>query len=471
MTRIYFVGPYTPIMCGIADYTSFITVPLTTQKCAVLSFNLKTYGAPLTTECTAPDDWVWYGIPGQNRHSASAIEKGFAHLRDNCDGAVLWFQHEFGIWPNDKKFVSMLGRLRMPKIVTFHTLHFQSTETPYGLRRREYELLRSLLPHVDAITVFSRGVCNAVISAFPEYRKKAYVMKHGIHSYPDIARMSRREAKQKLNDFLLYESGLPQENKEALHKQRVFLDEHTVVIGQTGFLCPGKSTERLYTVRDRLHDVLPSRRIAAVRIGSPRDLYQATYAARLKDVTNQTDRFLLQTLLPPEILPVAQRAFDINLYWPKDCTQSGIVAHALGAGGIIVGRDKEGTGETLKEAGAPTATHLPQLVRRMAQVVLNPEFADMIEEKALKYSADLSWRNQALRHRALAEALSPAHIESFADSTSLEMASEVVSDIALAHLPAGDLPDQDGSLSHAYGEAERPFVTSQDASMQDAPVA
>ena len=471
MTRIYFIGPYAPIMCGIADYTRFITKPLPTEKWAALSFDLTTYSGPLTDEDVAPRDCVWYGIPDDNRFSPSAIEEGLGRLGCNRDEAVLWFQHEFGIWPDDQKFISMIRQLNLAKVVTMHTVHFQSRETPYGLRRSEYRFLRDLLPHVDALTVFSRGARCAVEAALPEHRSKVHVIRHGIHSYPDVARMTHREAKERLGYFLLYESALPQKTREELYRQAVFTDPANIVVGQTGFLCPLKGSEHLYEVKDKLQRALPWKKIAAVRIGTPRGSSQEAYVEQLREKTNNTDKLLIPTLLPPEILPVAQRAFDINLYWPRDCTQSGIVAHALGARAIMAGRDMEGTGEIFKDAGSLTAPSLRQLIMRMEQIILFPEFVNIIEQKALEYSTDFSWKNQAQEHHALAQSLVSTGVEPFEKAVPIEIASETVSDIALAHLPAVDLLDQDVSLLHEYADAERPFVVNQGITMQDAPAA
>ena len=409
MTHIDFVAPFRPIMCGIADYTSFIAEQLPAGEWGILSFAPQTYGAQLTGDHTLQDSRVWYGIPGRDEFSASQIQNGLQQLGHSRNGAVLWFQHEHGIWLHRNKFVSMLRDLNMPKIVTIHTLHFQSPETPSGLTEYEYNLLRNLLQTVDAITVFSHGVHSAVTSAFPEYHERVHVVKHGVHTYPDIARMTRREAKERLHDFLIYESDLPQKTKKSLRKQRTFLDPQTVVIGQTGFLCPMKGSEALYLVRDELQDAIPSKRIAAVRIGSPRDRGQNIYAHNLRQQHNGKDKFLLKTWLPLKMLPVAQKAFDINFYWPKDCTQSGILAHALGAGAVVIGRDMEGVGETLKEVGAPTAMHLQELVEKAKWLILRPELTDIMEQKALKYAADFSWKNQALRHCALASRAAAAH--------------------------------------------------------------
>ena len=407
MASIYFVGTHKPIMCGIADYTSFITREIPAGRRGVISFDVERYGAPLIIDDEVVTGRVWYGIPGCHEYSASVILQGLKELGAKKEDTVLWFQHEFGIWPGSIQFIAMLKNLDIPKVVTFHTIHFQSPETPTGLRRDQYDLLRTLLPYVEAITVFSRGVYHAVTSAFPEHRDKVYVMKHGIHSYPEISRLSRKEAKEKLNDFLLYESGLDRETKGTLYKQRIFLDSDTVVVGQTGFLDPSKNSELLYAARDSVQKAIPHKRIIAVRIGSPRDELQRVYAAKLRRRQNGRDKFLLEVRLPQNILPLAQRAFDVNFCWPHDCTQSGLLAHALGAGVIVASRDLEGVGETLKEAGGLVDTDLRQLLLKIRNLILNPELGERLEEAALKYAAEFSWERQARRHYELAEHILP----------------------------------------------------------------
>ena len=408
MASIHFVGTYPPIRCGIADYANSITQKSPAGKWAVLSFRLDNGELPVTAGDPAATENVWYGIPGPRKFSASVIEDGLRELGARSDEAVLWFQHEFGIWLNDQAFVTMLRGLDLPKIVTFHTLRFQSTETPTGMVKYEYDLLQALLPHVDAITVFSRGVHTAVTTAFPMYRHKVHIIRHGVHPYPAVSSLSRQEAKNALSAFLLYESELDQETKEALHRQRVFLDPETVILGQTGFLHPIKGSEYLYPARDELQKLIPDRRIAAVRIGIPRREVDSGHASELRVKQNGIDKFLLETWLPQRLLPLAQRAFDVNYYWPHECTQSGVLAHALGAGAIIAGRDLEGVGETLKDAGAMADSDPERLLLKIRDNVLNPLLQHQVEQKALAYARKFSWENQTRLHHQLAqEVLSP----------------------------------------------------------------
>lgn len=401
MASVYFVGPYPPILCGIGDYTAFLSGGDQRREGGVLSFDVSRYGTPVLDTPGPQPGHIWYGIPDRHSYRAETIQRGLRELGAGRD-VVLWFQHEFGIWPHRIQFVNMLKGLGVAKVVTLHTLHFQSAETPSGLRREQYDFLRTLLPYVDAITVFSRGVRAAVVAAFPEYAPRIHVIKHGIHSYPETSRLTRGEARQKLNDYLLFDSDLDHATKGELHRQAILTDPETAVVGQTGFLSPSKGSQLLYAVRGSLQAAIPQRRIAAIRIGKPRDRIQEAYAERLARLGDGRPNFLLRVWLPQSMLPVAQRAFDINFYWPDECTQSGVLAHALGAGAVVAGRDLEGVGETMRDAGAIADTSLPRLTLKMGDVLLDPDLAARISERALDYAAGLSWQYQAVRHRAVA---------------------------------------------------------------------
>jgi glycosyltransferase involved in cell wall biosynthesis len=102
---------------------------------------------------------------------------------------------------------------------------------------------------------------------------------------------------------------------------------------------------------------------------------------------------------------------DIYFYWPSDCTQSGILAHALGAGATIACRDTEGVGETVKMAGGLACVDFEQAIDSLKELVLNPELRNEISERAVRYAEEFSWRNQALQHFKLAERLWHSRIQ------------------------------------------------------------
>ncbi len=403
MSTICFVGTYPPMMCGIADYTSFLTRVMPSGYWGVLSFCLEDCEVPLTAGSKPADGPVWHGIPGMREYSSEVILDGVNKLGLNRSDCVIWFQHEFNIWQDSDAFVTMLKQLDMPRIVTFHTLRFQSGETPFGFTAEEYKLLQDLLPNVDAITVFSNGVCSAVYKAFPEYQEKVFILKHGVHWYPEVSRLSRREAKEAFNTFLLDESELDTETREVLHKERIFLDPDTVVLGQTGFLHPIKGSEHIYITGEKLQKLLPQRRIVVIRIGKPRLPEYEPHVVEIRKQRNNKDRFLFEIWLPDNILPLAQRAFDVNYYWPGDCTQSGILMHAFGASAIVAGRELEGVGEMLKEAGALHDSDQNRLVEKIRDLILDPGLQEEVQQRAIDYARELSWENQARKHYRLAE--------------------------------------------------------------------
>jgi len=420
MASIVFTGTYQPITCGIADYTQFLTRTSPAGRWSVLSFDLESYGMP-SVHTEAKVENVWYGIPGRKYYSSSIIQNGLDYLVPGEKDAILWFQHEFGIFMDNRMFVKMLKGLDVPKIVTFHSLHFESGESKSGLRRKECKLLSMLLPYVDAITVFSRGVLSAVTTAFPQYINKVHVLRHGIHHYPKVINMSRNQAREALNDFFVYDSDLDPEVKDRLFRERTLLDPSVVLVGQTGFLCPSKGTERLWDFRDDLQRLVPDRHIVAMRIGSARLSDQIKYARKLRHAQNGIDKILLETWLPQEMLPVAQRAFDINYYWPQDCTQSGVLAHALGAGAVVAGRELEGVGETLMEAGQLYDRNPYYLLMKTATLIRNPVLALMIEDEALRYASRHSWSNQVDRHYHLAQDILTPTGSSFAHGEPLSV--------------------------------------------------
>ncbi len=408
MATIYHIGPIPPIMCGIATYTDYLIRKSPAGKWGMISFNPETYGSNLTKNSSVNPDRIWFGLKSRSEFSANDINNGLRHFDAKKSNSVLWFQHETAIWQDPQKFTEMLKQIDFPIAVSFHTLHFQSKETEYGLRQKQYDLLKSILPHVNIITVFTYGVYRAVISAFPEFYDKVYVTKHGMHLYPEIKRMSRKEARTRLEEYLMNDTSLDHETKQSLQEQQVFSDANAILLGQTGFLCPHKSSETLYNLADSLKTLLPSKRIISMRIGSPREDSHAVYARNLRTRMKSSDKFLLETWLPPELLPIAQRAFNVNFYWPEECTQSGILAHALGAGAIVVGKDIEGFGETLKESGGIAEKDIHALTHKIGSLLLTPELQTEIEEQAWEYAETFSWKNQVRRHYELAnEILNP----------------------------------------------------------------
>ena len=277
MVSIYFVCTYKPILCGIADYLRFLLKEIPKEKWKIISFNLKNFRDSLgrvIPEGKESPKQVWYGITNRRAPSSNEILEGIKKFSKKDEKFILWFQHTFGIWKNLRGFARLLRELnglKIKKVVSFHTIHFQSKRTPWGMEKREHNLLKAIFPWVDAVTVFSKGSFLAIKKAFPKYISKTCILRHGTHFFPEVIKMSKVEAKREINQFLIEKSDLKEEKKFELKKENIFLDPKVLMIGNAGFISPHKNTEKLFLIRDPLQEIFPQRKVVAIYIGTPRE--------------------------------------------------------------------------------------------------------------------------------------------------------------------------------------------------------
>lgn len=406
---IVFISPYPPIVCGLGSYVYYLTHEIPRDRWKVLSFNPFTYG-PLIQENSliTLKDHVLYAIPSRTC-VPTVISNGLKQLIGGED-AVIWMQHSFGIWKDTHYFHQILKYLKdngYATIVTHHTLHFQSSETPYGLTRREYELLEGELPHVHGVTVFSRYIKETIKRAFPKHRGKLIaVIRHGAPLYPKI---SEEKAKEKLFYYLVQEADLDGKELENLERlSESFFDTTNTIIGSIGFISPTKGSDIIYSSAYVLQKMLPEKDILAMYIGSVRDLEsrdQIKHLEKLKSMHDGVKNFFFNLYIPESKLSFCLKALDVNVFWRQDCTQSGMLSHAQGVGAIVVGRNLETLGETLKMSGYPAPETPEELLLDMKRVIRNQELRKLIMKSAREYAKKYSWKNQALKHCKLADAI------------------------------------------------------------------
>ena len=135
---ISFVSTFPPIMCGIGAYTKYLTGNMPRDKWRMIAFKLDEF-AKRNGDMDIERDRVNYFI--------SLAKPSLPPL---VDGDLLWFQHAFGMWGNvNTHFIKLIeeGKRWGKKVgASFHSIHFQSEETPWGMEKKEWELLREVLP-------------------------------------------------------------------------------------------------------------------------------------------------------------------------------------------------------------------------------------------------------------------------------------------------------------------------------------
>jgi hypothetical protein len=394
---IHFVSSFPPLVCGIGSYTNYLAQELGAE-CKVTSFRPDHFSTGSRTIFLDPRVSYRLSLDGS----------GFPTF-DPDD--VAWFQHAFGMWGNDSDlFLNMVVRAKrsgIPVIATFHTVHFESRETESGMSVKEERLMRNVLPHLDAATVFSDGAYNALARAFPEFKAKLTVLRHGVHQYPLLDRV---ECRVKLLHHLL---GGPKEASVALHPDRdylnkLFLDPDTVILGNCGFISRDKDPESLFDLAVRVRSRVEGKNIVALYIGKIQDRKDKTtnetigILQNLRAIHNGRENLFFEDYLPECLLPVMFRSLDFSVFWCKNATQSGRMAHAQGSRTCAVGRRIEGLGETLDCSSLPSGVSLDDMADKIAYEIRNPRSMNRTENLSAAYAERFSFVAQARKHALLA---------------------------------------------------------------------
>jgi glycosyltransferase involved in cell wall biosynthesis len=298
------------------------------------------------------------------------------------------------------------ARQRKKKVVaSFHTIHFQSEETEWGMQKREWELLNQALPLLDFATVFTNGAYNTVTKAFPHHREKLLLLRHGNHIYPPL---SRQEARQKLFAYLSKQANIKNNEKTNLGWS---FSKDTILLGNYGFITRDKDPLKLYELGRLVQEKLPEYWVITLFIGKIPKRKDKTRESLLPvleslySVHDGKENLFFEDYLPERLLPFAFRALDFAIFWCHNATQSGRMAHALSAGVVVAGRRWEGIGETLDYCGLPAAETLDELAEKIVEIVKSPGLKQNIEKAGLSYARKYSYYNQAKKHLLLLESI------------------------------------------------------------------
>lgn len=399
--KITFISTYPPIICGVASYLKNITKELPLDSWQVISFKLRKSKNFRILSHREKEPNVHYILAWTE--PKTAIKK----VNRLAGNSVVWIQHEFGIWgkENSSEFIKFISEIKGKKIITFHTIHFQSNETPYGLEEIEYKLLENIFPLVDAITVFSDGVYLAVCGAFPDFKDKVVVLRHHCKFYPSIL---TKNAKKRLIEDLLSSKKINSKLKRQLENLGKIISKKNVkLIGDVGFIAPSKGSEIIYLIREELEKKI-NQKIISMYIGTarnPTDNEQVNYAKKLKGFHDGKKNFFINLYVPERILALYLKAFDVIIFWPNACTQSGRLSLLQRAGVCAIGKDMEGVGETMKLSALPTVETYGNLINALSRILTRPESRSLMIGMARTYARKVSCSLQAKKTLRLVDAL------------------------------------------------------------------
>jgi len=224
--------------------------------------------------------------------------------------------------------------------------------------------------------------------------------------------VSLHEARKKLFSYFVNQAEIPLLQKMELSGAEACLySRDTILLGNYGFITSDKDPLQLYELRRLVQDKLSNHRIITLFAGiiqRNKNMKIETKLPILEALRSNHDgrkNFFFEVFIPEDIFPMAFSALDFAVFWCNNATQSGRLAHAQGTGSLVVGRNIEGIGKTLKFSGLPAAESLDELTETIAQLVLEPRLKKEIEDQSWQYARRYCFANQAKKHLLIEKVL------------------------------------------------------------------
>ncbi|MBC8526071.1 MAG: glycosyltransferase [Candidatus Cloacimonetes bacterium] len=203
--KIACIGNYIPRQCGIATFTRDFIDSITNKKkdknihvdafVVAINDHDQTYDYPEIVEYTIRQDYQIDYIKA-------------AHFINYSDADICILQHEFGIFggENGIYILSLIHRLKIPLIVTFHTVLKNPSYT-------QKEIVRGISKKTEKIVVMSKLAIDFLTKIYNVPREKLAIIEHGV---PDLNFIRSEQYKKKFHledKKSLFTFGLLSKNK------------------------------------------------------------------------------------------------------------------------------------------------------------------------------------------------------------------------------------------------------------------
>ena len=174
LSRVALVGNYLPRRCGIATFTTDLS-----ESLANLAPNVEFWAAAMNDR---PEGHLYpprvkFEIRA-DRPSDYRLAADFLNL-GNAD--IVCLQHEYGIFggPDGRLILELLSRIRMPLIVTLHTVLKEPSESCR-------EIVREMAEFADRLVVMSQLGAEFLREIYWIPEAKVTTIPHGIHDVPFV---------------------------------------------------------------------------------------------------------------------------------------------------------------------------------------------------------------------------------------------------------------------------------------------
>ncbi len=374
--KIAYIGTYPPRQCGIATFTNNLI------KAVVSNSTNKSMRS--NAFVVAMNDQGEYDYPEEVRFSIRQNHQrdyiNAARSINMSDSGVCIIEHEFGIFGGDDGvyILPLIHRLRIPLIVTFHTVLKDPTFT-------QKAITVEIGKKADKIVVMSNKAVSFLKDIYGIPEEKIELVEHGV---PDFNITSRKEIKEKFNfqgRKVLFTFGLLSPNKgieTVIHALPSLVKKHPdilyIVLGQTH---PGVKRAFGESYRNHLNKLV-------------------------KEYHLENNVFFINNYATEEDLFEYLQASDVYItpYLNEAQITSGTLSYAVGAGMAVVSTPYWHAQELLDEGRGILFDFQDseKLSSILNDLFNDPEYLNQLRNKAFDYGEKIRWPMVGKRYLTMA---------------------------------------------------------------------
>jgi glycosyltransferase involved in cell wall biosynthesis len=416
--KIAYIASYFPRECGIATFTENLIRAVSYDK----------ENAPEVSVIAMNDEGQTYEYPPEVTFTVRQN-----HMQDylaaadhvNTSGVdIVVLQHEFGIFGGESGIyiLPFLNRLKVPYIVTFHTVLREPSFT-------QQLVVREIAKHAQKVVVMSKLAISLLTSLYEVNEDKLVLIPHGV---PDFDNLQLK--KDQLPEIMHYRKvlftfGLLSRNKGI----------ETVIKALPGVI--RKHPDTLYIVAGKTHP-------AVLRHSG--EEYRNSLRALIAELGLEDHVLFIDRFLSEEDLFAYLRHSDIYItpYLSEAQITSGTLTYALGAGSAVLSTPYWYAQELLGEGrGKLFGFSQHHELCNIVTTLLDDGLAlEELRSRAAAYGAELQWSRIGAKYRSLMRRIH-ATPRSAVNNTRLMPDASQMPPLNLAHVRR--LTDDTGIVQHA----------------------
>ncbi len=362
--RIVFIATYPPEKCGIGTFTHNLRsiIEQVTNGDETYSTSVVAISSN-SSEYDYPEE-VKFMI---DKNNLKEYEEAADYINRNAD--VCFIQHEYGIFGGDNGIflLSLLGKLNIPMVVTFHTVLNKPS-------KHQKSLMLTISKRASQVFVMSDLAVDFLEHIYKVDKDKIFKIEHGVPIFNLPSRDKLRELIKFEGKRVLLTFGLLSRNK-GLEVVINALPDVVKKYPNVQYVILGKTHPNV--VKESGEEYRKYLRLLAKKLGVEKNV--------VFDDRYVTDRELIEILSACDVY--------ITPYLNEEQITSGTLSYAIGVGALVVSTPYWHAKELL---AGQRGVIIPfndskSLSEELIKLFDFPELAESIRDSALTYGMQLGW--------------------------------------------------------------------------------